>query len=143
MYWAEARLGPERIKTAYAWRSLIETGSIILGGSDFPVESPNPLWGFYAAITRSDHNGYPADGWYGRQKMTREEALKAFTTWAAYGAFQEKMKGTIEYGKYADLTVLSKDIMTIPPKEILETEVEMTIVGGKIVYEKKTETTTP
>lgn len=143
MYWAETRLGSERVKGAYAWRSLLETGTIILGGSDFPVESPNPLWGFYAAITRSDHNGYPADGWYGKQKMTREEALKAFTIWAAYGAFQEKMKGTIEYGKYADLTVLSKDIMTIPPKEILETEVEMTIVGGKIVYEKKTETMTP
>jgi predicted amidohydrolase YtcJ len=137
MYWVEARLGPERVKGAYAWRSLLESGSIILGGSDFPVESPNPLWGFYAAITRSDHNGYPADGWYGKQKMTREEALKAFTIWAAYGAFQEKMKGTLEYGKYADLTVLSKDIMTISPKEILETEVIMTIVGGRIVYKEK------
>lgn len=143
MYWAEARLGPVRIKGAYAWRSLIETGSIILGGSDFPVESPNPLWGFYAAITRSDHNGYPADGWYGKQKMTREEALKAFTIWAAYGAFQEKVKGTIEYGKYADLTVLSRNIMTIPPKEILETEVEMTIVGGKVVYSRQSETAIP
>lgn len=143
MYWAETRLGPQRVKSAYAWRSLIETGSIIACGSDFPVESPNPLWGFFAAVTRSDHTGYPADGWYGKQKMTREEALKAFTIWAAYGAFQEKVKGTIEYGKYADLTVLSKDIMTIPPMEILETEIEMTIVGGKIIYRKQPEPTVP
>lgn len=136
MFWAEARLGSARVKGAYAWKSLLETGAIIPAGSDFPVESPNPLWGFYAAVTRSDHNGYPAEGWYGKQKMRREEALKAFTIWAAYGMFQEGVKGTIEYGKYADLTVLSKDIMKIPSKEILETEVEMTIVGGKMVYTK-------
>lgn len=143
MYWVETRLGADRIKTAYAWRSLLETGSIIIGGSDFPVESPNPLWGFYAAITRSDHFGYPLEGWYGHQKMTREEALRAFTIWAAYGAFQEHTKGTIQPGKYADLTVLSKDIMTIPPHEILKTEVEMTIVGGRIVYKKEWEEIVP
>ena len=136
MYWAESRLGPERVKGAYAWRSLLDTGTPILGGSDFPNDNMNPLWGFYAAITRSDETWYPAEGWFGKQKMNREEALKAFTIWAAYGAFQEGMRGTVEYGKYADLTLLSKDIMTIPPKEILTTEVEMTVVGGKIVYTK-------
>lgn len=139
MYWAEARLGPERVRGAYAWRSLLETSTIILGGSDFPNDNMNPLWGFYAAISRSDPTGYPAEGWYGKEKMTRDEALKAFTLWAAYGAFQDAMKGSIEIGKYADLTILSKDIMTSPPKDILTTEIEMTIVNGKIVYEKPSE----
>ncbi len=136
MPWAEARLGPERVKGAYAWRSVLRTGSVIIGGSDFPVESVNPLFGFYAAITRSDRNGYPQDGWYPDQKMTRTEAARCFTSWAAYGAFQEQDKGSIEPGKWADLTVLSKDIMEIPPKEILTTEVELTMVGGNIVYER-------
>lgn len=136
MYWAEERLGPVRIKGAYAWRAILQTGSIIVGGSDFPVESANPLWGVYAAITRSDHNGYPTEGWYAEQKMTRDEAVRSFTRWAAYGAFEENMKGTIEIGKWADLTILSKNIMEIPPKEILSTVVEMTIVNGKIVYQK-------
>ncbi|HEV8538591.1 MAG TPA: amidohydrolase family protein, partial [Bacteroidota bacterium] len=136
MYWAEARLGPERVKGAYAWRSLLQAGSMIVGGSDFPVEGVNPLWGFYAAITRSDKSGYPQDGWYAQQKMTREEAARCFTQWPCYGAFEENMKGTIEAGKWADLTVLSNDIMKISPKDILSTEVELTIVGGKIVYQR-------
>ena len=136
MYWAESRIGSDRIKSAYSWRSLLQTGSIIISGSDFPVEGVNPLWGFYAAITRSDQTGYPQDGWYPDQKMTREEAVRSFTQWAAYGAFEEHLKGTIEVGKWADLTILSKDIMQIPPSEILTTEVEMTIVGGKFVYQK-------
>jgi predicted amidohydrolase YtcJ len=146
MYWAEDRLGAQRIKGAYAWRSLLDQGLIIPGGSDFPVESPNPLWGFYAAITRQDHNGWPEGGWparhvgsaeaggYAGQRMTREEALKAFTAWAAYAEFAEHKKGTIEVGKVADLTVLSDDIMTIEPKRILNTRVEMTIVAGDVVY---------
>ncbi len=136
MFWAEARLGPDRIKGAYAWRSILQTGSIIVGGSDFPVESVNPLLGFYAAVTRSDRNGYPQDGWYREQKMTREEAARCFTQWAAYSGFQEHQKGTIEPAKWADLTVLTKDIMQIPPPEILTTDVAMTIVDGKIVYQQ-------
>src|SRR2546430_2743436 len=112
------------------------SGSIIIGGSDFPVEGVNPLWGFYAAGTRSDKSGYPQDGWNAQQGMRRAEAARCFTQWAAYGAFEEQSKGTIEPGKWADLTILSKDIMTIPPKEILSTDVEMTIVAGKVVYRK-------
>jgi len=141
MYWAEARLGPERVKGAYAWRSILDTGTPIIAGSDFPNDDMSPLHGFYAAITRSDKSGYPADGWHGHQKMTREEALKSYTLWPAYGAFQEETKGSIQYGKYADFTVLSKDIMTIPPEEVLQTEIEMTIVGGRIVYAKPPEPT--
>jgi len=159
MYWAEARLGPKRIRGAYAWRSLMKTGVIICGGSDVPVEDPNPILGFYAAITRQDAEGRPKDwrdvqqyfqlssqgivdtsafqnGWYGSEKMTREEALRAFTIWAAYGAFEEDLKGSIEAGKLADLVVLSKDIMTIEPRDILTTEVLMTFIGGKVAYER-------
>ena len=139
MDWAEARLGPVRIKGAYAWRSILNTGVHIIGGSDFPVEFVNPLFGIYAAITRQDRSGYPAGGWFSDQRMTREEAVKCFTQWAAYGAFQENEKGTIEAGKLADLTVLSKDIMQVNEIEILKTEVEMTIVNGKIVYQKKSD----
>ena len=157
MRWAEARLGPVRVRGAYAWRSLLDDGNIIPGGSDFPVESPNPLLGFYAAITRQDQNGIPrnaedvvasfqlsaegikdssafTDGWYAGQKMTREEALRAFTIWGAYAEFAEKEKGSIEKGKLADLVILSKDIMTIPPMEILSTNVVAAIVGGKVAY---------
>ncbi len=139
MDWAESRLGPERIKGAYAWRSILNTGVHIIGGSDFPVEFVNPLFGIYAAITRQDRSGYPAGGWFSDQRMTREEAVKCFTQWAAYGAFQENEKGTIEAGKLADITILSKDIMEVNEIEILKTEVEMTIVNGKIVYHKKSD----
>jgi predicted amidohydrolase YtcJ len=133
MYWAEMRLGPGRIGGAYAWRSLLDNGSIIPAGSDAPVEAPYPLWGFYAAITRQSHEGLPVGGWHPEQKMSREEALKSMTVWGAYAAFQEKSKGKIAPGYWADVVVLSKDIMTIPPSEILTTGVEWTIIGGEIV----------
>jgi hypothetical protein len=135
MYWAEQRVGAERIKGAYAWRSLINAGAIIPGGSDFPVESANPLLGFYAAITRQDAKNFPDGGWYPDQRMTRDEALKSFTTWAAFAAFEEHLRGSIEVGKLADIVVLSNDIMHCEPKDILETKVFSTIVGGEIAYE--------
>jgi predicted amidohydrolase YtcJ len=138
MYWVEDRLGPARTKGAYAWRSLLDEGCIVPGGSDFPVESPDPLWGFYAAITRQDHAGWPEGGWHPEQRMTREEALKAFTLWGAYAAFEENIKGSIEPGKLADLVVLSDDIMKVEPKQILETAVELTIVGGEVVFSSGT-----
>jgi predicted amidohydrolase YtcJ len=134
MGWAVDRLGPKRCAGAYAWRALLKTGTIIPGGSDFPVESPNPLWGFYAAITRQDLSGQPEGGWYPEQRMTREEALKAFTIWSAMAGFQEKNLGSIERGKWADLTILSDDIMTIDPPRILTTKVSMTLVAGEIVF---------
>jgi predicted amidohydrolase YtcJ len=135
MPWAEDRLGPSRITGAYAWRSLLNAGSIIPAGSDFPVESPNPLWGFYAAITRQNRDGQPPGGWHPEQRMTREEALKAFTVWGARAAFQEKLKGTLEPGKWADIIVLSDDLMKVDPPKILSTAVVMNIIAGKIVYE--------
>lgn len=157
MYWAEARLGSKRITSAYAWRSLRNTGSIIPGGSDFPVERPNPLLGIYAAVTRQDIKGYPSsqtdidsrfqlaadskpdesrykNGWYGDQRLTREEAIRAFTSWAAYASFQEKEKGTLEPGKLADFVLVDKDITTILDHEILQAKVKATYINGVRVY---------
>ncbi|MEO7651139.1 MAG: amidohydrolase family protein, partial [Bryobacteraceae bacterium] len=99
-----------------------------------PVENPNPLWGFYAAVTRQDQDGYPVGGWIPDQRMTREEALRSWTLDAAYAAFEEKTKGSIEPGKLADFVMLSRDIMTVAPTDILKTRVRMTVVGGEIVY---------
>jgi predicted amidohydrolase YtcJ len=134
MPWAEARLGPGRVRGAYAWRSLLETGVVIPAGSDFPNDAMQPLRGYYAAVTRCDPDGNPPGGWYPDQIMSREEALKAYTLWGAEASFEESVKGTISPGKWADLTVLSDDILSVPAKEILGTRVCMTIVNGKIIY---------
>ncbi len=134
MPWAGARLGPDRIAGAYAWQRFLKAGVKIANGSDFPVESPNPLLGFYAAITRQDAAGNPPEGWQADQRMTREEALRSFTRDAAFAAFEETEKGTIEPGKFADLAILDRNIMEIPPAEILQTNVVMTFFGGKVAY---------
>ena len=136
MPWAGVRLGEARLRGAYAWRSFLDVGSIIPGGSDFPVEHPNPLLGFYAAVTRQDLNGQPPDGWHAGQRMSRMEALMSFTAWAAYAAFQERSRGSLEEGKLADLVVLSEDIMTIEPARIPRVLVDVTIVNGAIRYER-------
>jgi predicted amidohydrolase YtcJ len=137
MRWAETRVGPERIKGAYAWRSLLKTGVIIPNGSDFPVEEVNPLISFHSAVSRQDASNWPPEGWYPDEVMTREEALKAMTIWPAYAGFQEKSMGSISPGKYADFVILDRDIMTIPASEILQTRVMSTWLGGKAVYERK------
>ena len=134
MRWAETRLGAERIKGAYAWRSLLNTGVIIPDGSDFPVEEVNPLISFHSAVSRQDETNWPQGGWYADQAMTRAEALKAMTIWPAYAGFQEKIMGSISPGKYADFVVLDQDIMIVPASEILKTRVESTWLGGKEVY---------
>jgi hypothetical protein len=134
MRWAEERLGPERVRGAYAWRRFLSMGLPVPNGSDFPVEDPNPLWGFYAAVTRQDHEGRPEGGWMPDQRMTRQEALKSWTLDSAYAAFEEKDKGSLEPGKLADFVMLSQDIMTVPPREILAAHVVMTVVGGAIVH---------
>ena len=132
--WAEARLGAERVKGAYAWRRFLSLGVPVANGSDFPVEEPNPLYGFYAAITRQDRQGNPKQGWFPDQRMTREEALRSWTEVGAYAAFEEDKKGTLAPGKLADLVMLSADIMRVPPPEILKTRARMTLLGGEIVY---------
>ena len=135
MPWTEDRIGPERVKGAYAFRSFINEGIVIPCGSDFPVETNNPLVGIYHAVTRQDENGYPDGGWLPEQKMTIEEAIKGYTIWAAYSAFQEDILGSIEIGKYADFTILDKDILSIESSEILNTKPIYTIVGGEIKYQ--------
>lgn len=137
MRWAETRVGPERIKGAYAWRSLLNTGVVIPNGSDFPVEEVNPLISFHSAVSRQDASNWPPGGWYPDQAMTRDEALKAMTIWPAYAAFQEKTMGSISPGKYADFVILDRDIMKVPASEILNTQVISTWLGGKAVYQRK------
>ncbi len=136
--WAIDRLGEKRIKEgAYMWQSLLKSGAKIVNGTDAPVEPVNPIPSFYASVSRMTLKGEPEGGYEPEQKMTREQALRSYTLDAAYGAFEEKFKGSIEKGKLADFTILSKDIMTVPEKEILTTEVLTTILGGKVVFEKK------
>jgi len=137
MRWAEARVGPERIRGAYAWRSLLNTGVVIPNGTDFPVEEVNPLLTFHAAVTRQDPTSWPAGGWFPEQKMTRQEALRSMTIWPAYAGFQESMLGSLTPGKYADFVVLDRDIMEVPDTEILSARVVSTWIGGKRVYEAK------
>ena len=137
LFFAPSRLGKDRLAGAYAWQSLEKSGAVICGGSDAPVERGEPMIEFYAAVTRKSIKGESADGWHLEQALTREQALKIFTFNAAYAAFEEADKGSIEVGKLADFTVLSKDIMKIPEPEILTTKCTMTVVGGEIVYEMK------
>ena len=137
MNWTEDRVGPERVKGAYAFRDFMNAGCILPCGSDVPVESPDPLNGIYRAVTRQDEFGNPANGWYPAQRMTVEEALRGYTIWAAYAAFQEDIVGSIEVGKLADFTVLDKDILTIPASEILITKPVYTIIGGEILFEAR------
>jgi len=132
--WAEKRIGHERCKTTYAFRSLLDAGVRVTFGSDWPVAPLNPLLGIYAAVTRKTLDGKNPNGWFPEQKITVEEAVRAYTVWGAYAEFAEAVKGSLEVGKFADLVVLSRDIFVIPPDEIAQVEVLYTIVGGKIVY---------
>jgi hypothetical protein len=134
LYFAPARLGLERLQGAYAWQSFMKLGVPVPGGSDAPVERGEPLIEFYAAVARTDLQGRSGEGWHPEEKATREQALRMFTAWAAYAAFQENERGTIEPGKLADLTVFDKDLMTVPELEILKAKNLLTVIGGEIVY---------
>jgi len=136
MYWAVNRIGPTRVLGAYAWRSLLNSGVIIANGSDLPVERTNPLISFMASVSRQDARGWPAGGWYPEQRMTRDEALKSMTIWAAYAGFMEKDVGSLAAGKLADFVVLDQDIMRVPPELILGTNVLATYLGGRAVFQK-------
>jgi hypothetical protein len=133
LHFAPSRLGMDRLDGAYAWRSFLRDGNIIAGGSDAPVERGEPMIEFYAAVARRDTSGFQAEGWHPEQAMTRDQALKAFTLWPAYAAFEEAERGSIEVGKWADFTILDRDIMTIPEAEILKTRVVMTVINGEVV----------
>ena len=133
---APNRLGPKRLSYAYPWQQLIDRGLIILGGSDAPVELGDPRIEFYAAVTRKRLDGTSDEGWHPELAVKRETALKMFTIWPAYGAFQEDIRGSVEVGKYADFTILDRDWLTVAEADILTSENLMTIVGGKITYQK-------
>ena len=128
------RLGPKRAEEgAYVWQKLIKSGAVVGNGTDAPVEDVSPIACYYAAVSRRLKDGttfYPA------KRMSREEALRAYTWNNAYAAFQEKLKGSLEVGKLADITVLSKDILTIPEDQILATDVKYTSVGGKVAFQQ-------
>ncbi len=157
MYWAEARLGSRRVQSAYAWASLIKTGAYIPGGSDFPVERPEPIAGIYAAAFRMDAKGRPSsqediaahfqidpdvpllparwsNGWFGEQRMSREDAVRAFTIWAARAAGLDRDRGSMEPGKWADFVILSEDLLTVPQTRFLDTRVIATWVAGREAY---------
>jgi predicted amidohydrolase YtcJ len=134
MYWAEDRLGPHRIRYAYAYKTLLEQNGWLPNGSDFPVESINPIYGFYAAITRKDLKGFPEEGFQKQEALTRDQALKSMTIWAAKACFEEEHKGSLEPGKYADFVVLDNDIMNLEENEIPKVKVLKTFVNGVQVF---------
>ncbi|MDX9713130.1 MAG: amidohydrolase [Ignavibacteriaceae bacterium] len=134
--WAEKRIGPERLKYTYPFKSFLDAGVKLCFGTDWYVAPLNPLLGIYAAVTRRTLDGNNPDGWIPEQKITVEDAIKCYTLNSAYASFEEKIKGSIETGKLADLVVLSDDILSIDPVKIKDTEVIMTIFDGKIIYKK-------
>ena len=134
LHFAIDRLGLERAKNAYLWNSLIERGVMVIGGSDAPVEIGDPLIEFYAAVTRKDIDGFYSEGWHLEEAISRLDALRMFTLWPAFGAFQEDIRGSIKVGKLADLTVFSKDIITVEAEEILKAENVLTMVNGDVVF---------
>lgn len=137
MNMAEDRVGPERIRGAYAWQTFLGQGTVIAGGSDFPVEHVNPFYGLYSAVTRQDFGGMPPGGWYSEQRMSRVEALRAFTLDAAFAAHQEEVLGTLEPGKWADFIVVDRNFFEIDAAEIWQTVVLETWLAGDLVYKKE------
>lgn len=137
MYWAADRLGAERTKNAYAFQKLLDNAGILTLGTDFPVETANPFHTFYAAVARKDLSGYPEAGYQMENKLSRYDALLGMTRWAAYANFEDKLKGSIEVGKYADFVILDRDIMRAAERKLHKTRVVATILGGKIVYSKR------
>ena len=136
MRWMSDRIGNHRTHRISRWKTFSDLGLAIPGGSDCPIEDGNPLFEYYAAVTRKDHDGFPKDGWHPEEALDRISALKMFTSWAAYGEFSEDKRGSIQVGFDADLTILDKDITECNPNEILNTEVMVTIVDGEVVFSK-------
>ncbi len=136
MYWAGDRLGPERVKTAYAYKNLLRQNGMVALGSDFPVEDINPLYGFHSAVARQDEKGYPAGGFQPENALSREEALRGMTIWAAWSNFEEQEKGSIGRGKFADFVMLDADIMKAEAARLRNVKVEKTYIGGREMYNR-------
>jgi predicted amidohydrolase YtcJ len=136
MYWADARLGAARLKTAYAYKALLASAGRVALGSDFPVEYLNPLFGFHAAVARQDGRNYPSGGFQMENALSREQALRGMTEWAAWAGFEEKQKGRLERGLWADFVVLDKDLLTAPKEELRGVQVLQTWIAGKQVFQK-------
>ncbi len=134
MYWAEDRLGPDRIKTAYTFKDLLDQNGTIALGSDFPVEDINPMYGFHSAVARRDAKNWPEEGFQMENKLSREEALKGTTIWAAHANFEEDKKGSIEVGKLADFVIFQEDIMELAYEKLRDAKVKNTYVSGQRVY---------
>jgi predicted amidohydrolase YtcJ len=134
MYWAGERLGEARVKTAYAFLDLYRQNQVIALGSDFPVEAIEPLYGFHAAVARQDSKSFPEGGFQPENAMSREQALRGMTIWAAYSNFEEKEKGSIERGKLADFVILEEDIMKADIQRLRDIQVTRTFIGGQLVY---------
>jgi predicted amidohydrolase YtcJ len=136
MYWAGDRLGPQRIKWAYAYKDLLDQNGWLPNGTDFPIEGISPLMTFYASVARKDTKGFPESGFQKENSLTREEALKSITIWAAKANFDEKEMGSIEVGKRADFVILDKDIMTLPEPELPKVMVSRLFIAGVKMFEK-------
>jgi len=133
MYWADERLGEDRLKGAYAYQTLLQQNGWLPNGTDFPVEDINPIYTFYAAVFRMDHKGWPEDGWQKNEGLTREQALRSMTIWAAKSSFEEKVKGSLETGKWADFVILDTDLMNAAPRDVLNAKIESTWIAGSKV----------
>jgi hypothetical protein len=136
MYWAGERLGANRLKNAYAYNQLLQQNRWLVLGTDFPVEKISPLLTFYAAVARKDAKGFPPKGFQAENSLSKEETLRGMTIWAAKGSFEEKEKGSLEAGKFADFVILDRDIMTARSQDILKTKVVQTFLNGEKVFGK-------
>jgi predicted amidohydrolase YtcJ len=135
MRWAESRVGPERVKGAYAWATMQKNGVRLAFGTDYPVEVVSPFRGLYACVTRQLPDGTPLGGWQPQEKISLEDCIRAYTTGSTYAEFEEGKKGELKVGEYADFLILSNDLTKVPPAQYLKTQVLRTVVGGRIVYE--------
>ena len=137
LYFAPARLGPARLKGAYAWQSLLASHAVVAAGTDAPVERGDPIQEFYAATVRRSPDGFADADWHREERVSRAQALRMLTWAPAYAAFEEQERGTLEVGKLADFTVLSQDIMAVPDEQILATRIVMTVIGGGIAFDSQ------
>jgi predicted amidohydrolase YtcJ len=136
MRWAESRVGPDRIKGAYAWATLEKSGARLAFGTDYPIEVISPFRGLYACVTRQLPDGTPVGGWQAQEKISLQDCISAYTSGAAYAEFEEGKKGELKVGEYADFIVLSNDLTKVPPSDYVKTAVLRTVAGGRTVYEK-------